>query len=129
MPESVFYRFFKKDEEPPHIVWDQNRAAYRLATSLFKTAELSVDDGEMCSAEETAARNKPCGVASIPKQTVADLSFTVKHEPEDGNDAHHLLIRPAGNKTTLATKLRIASRIVIPYPGLQMVHGDGSPVN
>jgi hypothetical protein len=136
VPASDFYRFFR-DKVPDHVVWDDYRAAYRLASTLFKTAEVSVDDGEKCSAEDTAARNAPCGVAAVAKAQVADMksgdfALEIRPDEEDGNPAHTLLVRPEGcrskDKERFATLLRVASRVRIPYPGLTMVHGDGTPV-
>ncbi len=88
---------------------------------------MSLDDGEKCAPSDTQRRNAPCGVASVPKATFGALGLVVAPVPLEDNPAHHEC-KGDTNPKSIRNKLMKASRVEIPLPDRQMVHGDGSPV-
>ena len=118
--EPSFFRYFYNKPDV-HIVRMPSGQA-RLASSLFLNNELSVDDGEKCTAQETAGRNPGCGVSAVPKAKFAELNLVVKPDPMPENDAHCVVL---GITQKTAKKLAKASMIVVQLPDLVVVDGDG----
>ena len=79
---------------------EQVRRNGTLSSAVFKQrgtplAEISVDVARLTSVEETIVRGGPSGVfgvaqllAGIPRM----LAFDVRHDPQDGNAAHALIV-------------------------------------
>lgn len=117
-----YFRYFHN--RPSFHLVKMPDGRFRLASSLFLTQELSVNDGEKCSAEQTVERceQKPCGVSSLPKAKFVELQLEVKPDPLPGNDAHCIVL---GIKEKQAKQLLKASKVVVQHPDVNVVDGDG----
>jgi hypothetical protein len=98
----------------------------RLASSLFKTAELSVDDGALVTPVQSSAQfpKQPNGVASLPKSVFTDLGLELRADPPDHPEfrQEHRIAGPVSKAQ--ANRMRTASRVVIQHPEFHVVDPD-----
>ena len=125
---DVIFRAFKGTLE--HLC-EVPTGGFRLKSSWFRVTGggVSVDDGELSSAEETYERNKPCGVASIFKAKLAELGFAIVLDAEDTpedllrNPAHRV-VPGVGSKD--CKRITASAVIEICLEGWQVVGAGGS---
>lgn len=99
---------------------------YRVSSALFKDSRgLSLDDGELCTPEDTAARYPGCGVIAIPKVVFTEIGFPIESDPVPENPAH-CIVRREISPNRLFRQLVKASRVVIPIFGYEIADGDGT---
>jgi hypothetical protein len=125
---DVVYRAFKGT--PEHLV-ELPTGGFRLKSSWFRVTGggVSVDDGEFGSAEETYERNKPCGVASVSKATLATEGFAITKDPEDTDEElarnpGHRIVPGVGSKH--CRRITATAVIEIYLEGWQVVGASGS---
>ncbi len=122
MPGKFYRRFTRSPNDIVKLGDDHPQApGFRLASALFKTAELSVDNAEASTPEETAARAEgPAGVASIDVALLDALELTAEPDPVAGNAAHCLIKDINKSK---ARRLARGAKVVLPLPGVNVVDG------
>jgi len=119
-----FYRRFQNNDNditrlPPN---HPDGPGWRLASSLFLSERVSVDNAELTSPEETAARapgGVPSGVAEVEASVIAEIGASVVPDPTPENHAHCLIL--GMDKQKRARKLARSAKIVLPLPGLRVV--------
>lgn len=125
---NMVHRVFWSVTEHINVMRDGRR---RLASSLFKTHELSLDDGAVVTAEQSSDRypRKPNGVAAVPKAAFAVAGLELRPDaPADPEfRPEHLTAGPVTGGQ--AKRLRDASRIALQMPGVDVVDGDPERAN
>lgn len=122
------YRYFKAG--PNHLM-DAEGGGHRLKSSWFRCTHggVSVDDGAISSAEETWARNVPCGVAAIPKSVIEAEGLSLTFDPQDSkedlerNPAHRLVADPGSKGCRRITQ---SAEVVIRLDGWQVRGANGT---
>lgn len=115
-PLVVFRRFRNRGND---VVEDEG-GVYRLASSLFRGTNISVDDGALSTASQAAAREADCGVAAIPKATIAAARLSLLSKPLAATDpggpnpAHCEIDGKA--RPPQAKQLRKAAKVVVQIP-------------
>jgi len=121
----VVYRIYWSLEN--HTV-DAGGGRRRLASSLFKTQSLSVDDGALVTPQQASAqfRTQPNGVASLPKRAFSDEGMALNPDPPEHPEfrAEHRTAGPISKG--LAKRLLMASRVVIQHPGFEVLDPEAA---
>ena len=111
--------FFRRFRNHPNDLTLVPGKGYRLSSALFRNKELSVDDGEACSALQTATRYPgEAGVASLSATLLSELQLKAEPAPEDDNPAHCLIRSITSGKASTLAKRAV---IVLPCPGVTII--------
>ena len=111
------YRWFRNH---PNDLAKVDESTKRLASSLFRNKAMSVDDGAICTPEDTARRNPACRVAALLKSDIQALGLRIEAKPEASNPAHAEILGIA--RSDQAKSLRERAVIVIGLPGVVVVN-------